>query len=387
MSVYAPHPASAAIAPTPPATANTHTGPGPSAGAAHTPQAASTASLYVAQIAADGNPPLTAPTPTTPTPTPGAPGTPATHGSQARASLLPHDTLHVPAEDSLQSTPQRNHEAARTEAAETAGPQLMEGMGLSFLPSALRTVALPHVHPHTASAALGHHTAEHMAEPTAQPATTGGDGITARATIHPTVTAWRLWTESSWPLLLNIEGQRDKLAEPAVRFSEELIDHGFHPGVAPHFAAYAGANLPPAEILPPLAMYRDRKNLIPNFELGLFAPYEQRATTATTTATLPPPTDSPNALAADTASIAPPPPPSGPGRRPAKGGTAASPLNAEPATAEHIHKLTGMLTETLIKNDRLRQNIVPPLLPAETDKLLHEQLPYSCWSSIATIFK
>ena len=189
------------------------------------------------------------------------------------------------------------------------------------------------------------------------------------------------------PLLLNIEGQHDKLAEAAVRFSEELIDQGFHPGVAPQFAAYAGVNLPPAEILPCLATYRDRKNLIPNFELGLFGAYEQRANPAATTAPLLPPTDSPNPFAADTASAAPPTPPSGPGRRPAQGGTAASPLNAEPATTQHIHELTRMLTETRIENDMLRQNIVPPMVPAKIEKLLHEQLPYSWMSSIAALFK
>ena len=279
------------------------------------------------------------------------------------ASLLPYDTVRVTADDSVQSTPQRNHKAARTGAAETTGPQLMEATGLSFSPSALRTVALPHAHPHTEGAAMGRHTAEHMAEPAAQLATTGGDRIAARATIHPTVTAWRLWTESSWPLLLNIEGQRDKLAEAAVRFIEELIDHGFHRGVAPQFAAYAGITLPPAEILPCLATYRDRKNLIPNLELELFAPYKQWATTTATTAPLLPPTDSPNPFAADTASATPPPPLSGPRRSPAQGGTAASPLNAEPAKAQHIHELTRMLTETRIENDRPRQNIVPPLVP------------------------
>ena len=234
---------------------------------------------------------------------------------------------------------------------------------------------------------MGHHTAEQMAELAAQPATTGGDGIAARATIQPTATAWRMWTGSSWPLLLNIEGERDKLAEAAVRFSEELIHHGFHPGVAPQFAAYTGVTLARAEILPCLATYRDRKNLISNFDLGLFAPYEQRATTTATTAPLLPPTDSPNPFAADTASATPPPRPSGPGGRPAQGGTAAGPLNAEPATAQHINKLTRMLTEMRIENDRLRQNIVPPLVPAVIEKLLHEELPYSWMSSIAALFK
>ena len=108
--------------------------------------------------------------------------------------------------------------------------------------------------------------------------------------MHPSLTAWRLWTESSWPLLLNIEGQRDKLAEAAVRFSKEPIDRGFHLGVAPQFATYAGVTLPVGEILPCLATYRDRKNLIPNFALGLFAPYEPRSTglTGTTALLLPP---------------------------------------------------------------------------------------------------
>ena len=188
-------------------------------------------------------------------------------------------------------------------------------------------------------------------------------------------------------MLLNIEGQRDKRAEAAVRFSKELIDHGFHPGVAPQFAAYAGGNIPPPEILPCLATYRDCKNLIPNFEPGLFAPYEQQTAQTTTTAPLLPPADSPNPFAADTVSATPPQPPSGPGRRPAQGGTTASPLNAEPATAQHIHELTRMLIETRIENDRLRQNMVPPLVPAEIDKLLHEQPPYSWMSSIAALFK
>ena len=55
--------------------------------------------------------------------------------------------------------------------------------------------------------------------------------------------------------------------------------------------------------------------------------------------------------------------------------------------AQHIHKLTKMLTETRIENDRPLQNIVMPLVPAEIDNLLHEQLPYSWMSSIAALFK
>ena len=46
-----------------------------------------------------------------------------------------------------------------------------------------------------------------------------------------------------------------------------------------------------------------------------------------------------------------------------------------------------MLMETRIENDRLCQNMVPPLKPPETDKLLHEQLPYAWMSSIVALFK
>ena len=107
---------------------------------------------------------------------------------------------------------------------------------------------------------------------------------------HPTITAWRLWTETSRPLLLNIEGNTGKLAEAAVKFSKELIDHGFHPGVAPQFAAYAGVTVQNADILPCLAAYRERKGLMPNFQLGMFTPYTatQTAPTAQTRSLLPP---------------------------------------------------------------------------------------------------
>ena len=40
-------------------------------------------------------------------------------------------------------------------------------------------------------------------------------------TIHPTLVAWRLWVEASWPLLLSIDENKGKLAEAAMRFSEE----------------------------------------------------------------------------------------------------------------------------------------------------------------------
>ena len=49
-------------------------------------------------------------------------------------------------------------------------------------------------------------------------------------------------------LLLNIEGNKDKLAEVATRFNKELTNHVFHPGVAPQFEAY-GVRIPTPKIL------------------------------------------------------------------------------------------------------------------------------------------
>ena len=168
MAAYAPHPANAATVPTPPTAGSAHTGPGPSAATAQTPQAASSSGPYTAEVAAAASPPPTTSAATGPTPTRGAPGTPAAHGSQAHTRLLPHDAVRFTADESLQSTPQRKHKAARTEGADTAGPELMEGTGLSFSPSTLRTVALPHVYPHKASVAMGHYVAENTAGPATQ---------------------------------------------------------------------------------------------------------------------------------------------------------------------------------------------------------------------------
>ena len=141
--------------------------------------------------------------------------------------------------------------------------QLMEGTALSFSLSSLRTVTLTLTCSSTAATTMSIHTMGNTTDPTGQHVTASGDVATGRTTVHPTVTAWQLWTESSWPLLLNIEGLGDKPAEAAVGFSEELIDHGFHPRVAPQFATYAGLTFPPAEMRPCLATYRGRNNLIP----------------------------------------------------------------------------------------------------------------------------
>ena len=99
--------------------------------------------------------------------------------------------------------------------------------------------------------------------------------------MHPTLVAWRLWAETCWPLLLNIDSNKGKLAHATVQFSEDLTDHRFRPGVVLQFTAYAGVTVPEAEILRCLGAYHNRKGLIPNLELGMFTPYSPPTTMAT----------------------------------------------------------------------------------------------------------
>ena len=278
------------------------------------------------------------------------------------SSLVPAETMRVPADLLLQSTPQRSAKAARTGDVTETGAQLMEGTGLPFSPSALRTVALPQeaqtasttTSGTEASVALG------AAPPTGSTATMSNAAATAAApTAHPTITAWRLWTETTWPLLQNIDGSKNRLAEAAVKFSEELIGHGFHPGMAPQIATYAGVAVPAGEILQCLAAYPDRKNLIPNFERRMFIPYPAPSTQPRASAPpaghLLPPADPPNPFAPDTGAAGQPLPQSGRDKRPTPGSTQnTNPTQAEPAVTQHVRELTKMLAETRLENDRLR---------------------------------
>ena len=163
--------------------------------------------------------------------------------------------------------------------------------------------------------------------------------VTTTGPIHQSLQDWVKWIKGPYSTMCKNNTMLAKIDEWEIDMEEYMIDNNMPTNGPKEFAMAAGLDsLTRKEAIRAIAAYKARKEMIPDFTNN-----KMITTTSTTTSTFQGSIESQN----------------------------------------RMKELVGMLTQTKLENERMKEALIPELTVIEVEKLLKENLPYAWMNTLA----